>query len=284
MNRNKIVEEYFYSPFDVLLSLKDPREYESEDLCTRDDYLEMTGFTDEHVPHLLKIMELWLDDDLRLSDDLSLALAPIHAWRILGQLQSEDAIEPLLAMLDPMDKSGDDWYLEEYPNVFRDIGPKAIPMLKSYLQEAEKHELYAAVCVSTCIRYIGNSIPEMRDEAVSILTGKLEEYNQNDTELNAFLVDNLIELEAVEAAELIERAFADHAVDFFVNGDWGEVKRRLEVEGMGLAPERDIRNHNPMSIFMNTSTSSNNNAAKNKSKSKRKKAKKSRKKNRKKKK
>lgn len=71
-----------------------------------------------------------LGDELWGTDDDALIYSPIHAWRILGQLKSEQAIEPILAMLDPMDKRGDDWYLEEYQYVFRNIGPKAIPALK----------------------------------------------------------------------------------------------------------------------------------------------------------
>lgn len=60
MNKEQIIEEFFPEPFDVILELEDPRKYEIRQQAKPADYLEMTGLTDEHITHLIKIMGLWL--------------------------------------------------------------------------------------------------------------------------------------------------------------------------------------------------------------------------------
>lgn len=283
MNKEQIIEEFFPEPFDVILELEDPRKYEIRQQAKQADYLEMTGLTDEHITHLIKIMGLWLGDELWDTDDDALIYSPIHAWRILGQLKSEQAIEPLLAMLDPMDKRGDDWYLEEYQYVFRNIGPKAIPALKNYLYEPG-HELFAYVSVTHCIKEIGTISEETRKVSIEILKNKLELYDDNDEHLNASLIGYLVDLKAVETAELMEHAFAAERVDHGLEGDWGDVKKRLGVEGLGLAPEGVAQANNPFFNITNNKLSLESKKSRNKAKAKRRKAKKSRKKNRKKKK
>lgn len=46
----------------------------------------------------------------------------------------------------------------------------------------------------------------------------------NDPSLNAFIISYLIDLEAVEAAPLIERAYASDDVDITVVGDWEDAQ------------------------------------------------------------
>ena len=51
--------------------------------------------------------------------------------------------------------------------------------------------------------------------------------------LNGFLINSLIDLRAVEAASLMERAFAADSVDISIMGDWEDVQIEL-----GLLDER----------------------------------------------
>ncbi len=76
------------------------------------DYLPL-GFGPEHVGDLI---HMTTDETLRWADSESLEVwAPIHAWRVLGQLRAEAAIEPLLGVLAQTDDFNDDWPLEELP-------------------------------------------------------------------------------------------------------------------------------------------------------------------------
>src|SRR5579884_1437331 len=94
------------------------------------DYL-MLGIGPEHVPELIGIAT---DRTLnRAPEDSTAVWAPMHAWRALGQLGAEAAIEPLIGMLEPLEE--DDWATEELPVVFGMIGPAAIEPLRRHLTE-----------------------------------------------------------------------------------------------------------------------------------------------------
>jgi hypothetical protein len=65
----------------------------------------------------------------------------------------------------------------------------------------------------------------------------LKNYLDNDETLNGLLVAELLDLHAVEAAEIIEEAYAEERVDPSVCGWWGDVRTELGVLGKGLAPD-----------------------------------------------
>src|SRR5438132_4238107 len=86
------------------------------------DYLPL-GLTREHIPGLIRMAT---DPELNGADSESLEVwAPVHAWRALGQLQAEEAIEPLLPMFHGMEEN--EWVQDELPEVYGMIGPNAIP-------------------------------------------------------------------------------------------------------------------------------------------------------------
>jgi HEAT repeat protein len=191
------------------------------------DYLPL-GFTSEHIPDLIRMA---MDEDLRWADSESLAVwAPIHAWRALGQLRAEAAIEPLLDLLVLTDDDEDDWTLEELPDVFGLIGPAALGPVAGYLADAD-HGLWARVTASCAIAKIGVQHPQTRDACVAALTAVLERFIEHDESLNANLIYNLTELRAIETALLMERAFAAGRVDEMLTGGWQEVQVEL-----GLLP------------------------------------------------
>ena len=68
------------------------------------DYLQY-GFDQSDVPALL---ELVADDALNHAKDESKEVwVPLHAWRTLGQIGSDTAIAPLIALFDQL--FNDDW-------------------------------------------------------------------------------------------------------------------------------------------------------------------------------
>jgi hypothetical protein len=61
------------------------------------DYLAL-GLGPQHIPDLIRMA---LDEELHLADPNSLDVwSPVHAWRALGQLRAEPAVEPLAGLLD----------------------------------------------------------------------------------------------------------------------------------------------------------------------------------------
>jgi Protein of unknown function (DUF1186) len=195
------------------------------------DYLAL-GFTEEHVPELIRMA---LDPKLNWADADSLEVwAPIHAWRTLGQLRAHAAIEPLLALLHMFEEdNGSDWVSEDLPEVYGMIGAAAIPALTGYLRD-ESHPEYPRATASNSLVRIAQEHPDFRAECIAAITATLEYFENNDEGLNAFLISDLVDLKAVEALPVIERAFAADAVDLMVQGDWEDV----QIE-MGVKDHRD---------------------------------------------
>ncbi|MGL4499383.1 MAG: PBS lyase [Planktothrix sp.] len=196
------------------------------------NYLEKFGFTPEDIPELIRMT---VDPELNWAESDNLEVwAPVHAWRSLGQLRAEEAINPLISLFDEIEDI--DWTSTEMPIVFEQIGPAAIPSLAAYLDKPGPDE-YRLEIAGSCLTEIGTTYPEFRDECVKIITIKLANFQNNNPILNGFLVSDLIDLEAVESASLIQTAFIMDCVDELVVGDWDEVQFLL-----GLGPRKTRAN------------------------------------------
>jgi len=201
------------------------------------DYIAQFAITAADIPELLAIAPEWAElIDWPDDENYVSGYAPIHAWRCLGQLGAVEAIPSLLDLLDELDEEGDDWYLEEYPGVFAWIGPAAIEPLREYLAD-DGHRVFPRVAVAHALKELAERHPETRDDALKGLCDTLSRFQDTDEILNAFVISYLLDIQAVEAAELIERAYAANRVDISVNGNWNTVRRELGVEGLGLVPE-----------------------------------------------
>jgi hypothetical protein len=196
------------------------------------NYLEL-GLTREHVPDLIRMAT---DSELNEADiDSSEVWAPIHAWRALGQLRAETAIQPLLSLFETADAS--DWVLEEIPEVLGMIGQPAIAPLADYMSQASR-DPGDRIGAARALERIGTIHPDAREEAVSALTRELERFRTNGPDLNGFLVSGLIDLKAVESISTIRDAFAHNRVDLSIAGDIEDV----EIE-MGLRTTRTSPAH-----------------------------------------
>src|SRR6266702_3440760 len=203
-------------PVNKLLTIGEP---ESVNPDKWPDYMEF-GLDPEHIPDLIrmatdrKLRDLEEED---YEDEDPDYWAPIHAIRALGQLHAETAIEPLVNLLAEL--KDDEWMFEELPFVYGMFGPAAIPALSAYLADTS-HEMYSRTYASNGIIEIADRYPESREECIAIISKQLEDFEENDEELNAFLVTNLLQIKAVETLSLIERAFkADKVDDFIVDLD-----------------------------------------------------------------
>jgi len=195
------------------------------------DYLAF-GITKEHIPELLRVIghigSFWYTD--RYDDEQG--YTPIHAWRALGQLHAKKAIDTLILLAHENEKYNSDWIGEEIPKVMGMIGTESIPALRGYLVSPER-KLWAAITIAHALEILGNQYPESRDECIGILQSVLEGFLNNDETLNAFLISYLVDLKAVEAVPLVERAYASGNVDISVLGDFEDFQ--IEV---GLLEER----------------------------------------------
>jgi hypothetical protein len=196
------------------------------------DYVEL-GLGPEHIPDLIRMAT---DSELNWAEGDSLQVwAPLHAWRALGQLRAEAAIEPLLSLFETL--RDDEWAMEELPDVFGVMGSVAIPALAAYLADTS-HEEFSLITASSCLEKIATMHPEARGECVAVLMRQLERFDENEAGLNAFLIHDLVALKALEAVPVIERAFAAGSVDMSVMGDWDEVQVELGLKSREEVPEK----------------------------------------------
>jgi hypothetical protein len=106
------------------------------------------------------------------------------------------------------------------------------------------NEQFARVMAAHSLSNIAQRHPGTREPVVAYLSNQLARFAENDEALNAFIIDYLLSLKAVEAAEVIERTYAAGRVDESVIGTWDDVRRELGVAGVGLVTKDSPRNPN----------------------------------------
>lgn len=211
-------------PVDQLLTLGDPDQGE------RRDYREL-GLGGEHIPDLIRMVT-----DRQLIEahyERAEYFAPMHAWYALGQLRAEAAIEPLVSRLAESGES--EWVAEDLPEVFARIGPAAIPALSRYLRDRSQ-TLWPRITAATGLKNIARDHPEARAEVVAALVEQLDRHAEEDGDFNAFLLGELLDMKATEAAPAIERAFAAGSVDESISGDWEDAQVELGLLAARVTP------------------------------------------------
>ncbi len=211
----------YQPPVDKLLT------YGESNLMTPDewpDYQEL-GIGPEHIPDLIRMAT---DEELNEADSESREVwAPIHAWRALGQLRAVEAVEPLLGLFDRLEY--DDWVNEELPDVFGMVGPAALPALAEYIADLS-HIDSSRISAIAGIENIGKRWPDAKGESITLLEERLKQFEENEPDVNGFIVEALVELGARETAPVIERAFDEGYVDPIVMGDWDDVQVELGLK------------------------------------------------------
>lgn len=210
-------------PVDQLLSYGTGFEYEFGH-----DYSHL-GFTQEHVPELIRMatdMDLNTLDMFEEKNKLKV-WGPLHAWRILGQLKATEAAEPLLELWNKLDDF--DW-TEELEDIFAEWGSVVLPVLRKQLANENLEDIFARIHAATTLAKMPKHHPETRAECVQLLTDQLAQHHKQAATLNAFLISSLVDLNAIEAAPVIEEAYRAKAVDPSIQGNWGDVEVRLGLK------------------------------------------------------
>lgn len=212
-------------PVAQLLALGDPLDEQNEI-----SYRQL-GLSEADVPELCRLAQTTAryDDE---ADDLEV-YACVHAWRALGELRAEAAIDTLIGEFRHAEM--DDWVAEELPTILGRIGPAAIAPLTAYLGD-DDNDTWARVTAMTSLTAIAQAFPESRDRCVAILSEQLTRFAKQDADFNALLIGELCTLAAVEAEPLMEQAFAAEAVELSIVGDWEDVQIELGLLERRLTP------------------------------------------------
>ena len=196
------------------------------------------GLNEEHVPELCRMI---LDEDLHWADSESDEMwSAIHAWRTLAQLKAESAIPALIELLGRIDRYDDDWTSEELPVVFAHLGQAAMEPLRIFLADSSQG-MWSRAAAGTSFVKMAEYHPELRSDCVAALSRQLEHFAQQDLTFNGLLIGDLVDLKGVEAAPVIEQAFAADKVDLMLQGDWEEVQIYLGLLDERQTPPPDYR-------------------------------------------
>jgi hypothetical protein len=215
-------------------------------------YIATCCISKNDIPYLIDIASKWSDpdwpgDDLALNPDSGDSdLLPVTAWRTLADLQASESVKPLIYMLCELEGEYDDWACIELPHVFGKIGKPAIGPIVQLANDADKAD-FIRVIAAEGLHRVAEYHTETRNEVVACLVEMMTKAAHSSIEFNSTLLDGLVELRAVEAAEAIERAFATDRLDVGMIGDWEAVRRTLGVEGLGL--EMPKHPHNSIERF-----------------------------------
>jgi hypothetical protein len=219
----------YTEPVRRLLSLGESWE---NDPAKWPDHAAKFGLESEHIPELIRLA---CDAALYGSDpDSTEAWAPVHAWRALGRLRAEASVRPLLAFLKAAGND-DDWAHIELPLVLGLIGAAAIAPVAAFIRDQSNSTFPAATAILG-VKEIARRHPACRGEGIDILVRLLGQRGDTDPTLKGFAVSALIDLEAVEAIDVIRDAFRRKSVDISIAGDEEDVEIELRLRERRATP------------------------------------------------
>lgn len=197
------------------------------------DYLEH-GITSQDIPALLDMLT---DPGLhKAAVDSSEIWAPQHAWRALGQLADESAINGLVTSLNTLVE--DDTAHQELPDVMAMIGPAAQPALGEFLLDNSNQE-FARAIAAQALQNIAEQTPESRASTVKLLSQHCSLMDPLTPDLNALVVCSLIDLKAIEAIDIIRQLYEKEIVDLYAVGDIEDVEIALGLRKLRDTPRPD---------------------------------------------
>ena len=220
----------FPAPYDRLLTLGDMGHESVEALYTGIADTLKAGNAQEAVARLtaMALDESYYDypDENDLNPTDPRIWTRLHAVGVLSHIGSaaEAAVDPLLPLLD----DEDDWLREEMPIFYGLIGEPAIDPLRRLLHNPDAGTFLRSGA-GDALEQIGEDHPHLRPAIIPLLEQSLMNTGTDDL-LAAFLICNLLDLDAKESLPLIQQAFEEERVDDSV------VEMRDVEEKFGLLP------------------------------------------------
>jgi len=199
------------------------------------DYRKL-GFEADDIPQLIQLLSL---TELRESAEPQLVheFAPIHAWRILGQLQHIDAVAPLIELLPSF--RDNDWAISELPQVFGMIGSAAIKPLSNCALDLTQAEIARVLAMDSLID-ISYVEPHTREEIISLFSDLIGLADRQSQRFNGLLVVNLIELQKDVFSRDIRDLYQRNLVDTLLAGDIDEIGPILTLGAQDIEPLDDL--------------------------------------------
>ncbi|MFA6714237.1 MAG: hypothetical protein WC082_01495 [Victivallales bacterium] len=201
------------------------------------DYAEILSLTEKDLPDLRKLARLWLEFSGNEEDRIRWNVA-ITAWRAAAAVNITEAVRLMLELLDNAEKLKieSDLLMTDLEQAGKMADKAAIVFLCDFIQ-IKTYGDYTTISAVDCLACAAKNNHDMENIVKDAMAKRFMDYENNSSSLNAFLIDGLTDLEAVELAETMERAFAAGKVDESHVGIWEDIRYKLGVPGMGLVPD-----------------------------------------------
>ncbi len=177
--------------------------------------------------HISALVDLARDRALMDHEDDTNSWAPVHAWRVLGIMADQDAVEPLLNLM--WNETGDEFFIPEYlPSALGRMGKTAMPALMQFVSDACL-ELSVRLLAIDALKFCGQFHRSLQATIASFLKQILDNHYDDDASLNAHLIAALVDLGVKQAASSIEEAYNRGTIDHSILGDMDDVEKELSL-------------------------------------------------------
>jgi len=248
----------FFNPITSACILTTPANDKLTPLLTLGDSLEdgithkefpdysAFGFTEADIPALVELMknENYLTADI----DSRKYWATTHASRALSQIDSVEVVQPLIDMIETLDRLGCDAAWEEWPFLLAALGTKAIEPLKRFFFTKDQDGLFRTAA-SEALMEIALKEKSVRPTIISIYEEYLNSTSATDKMLNGFIIGFLEELNAVDSIDIIRKVYAQNLVDKAVCGSLEEVEFKLGLRDDFIPTRPDTSGMDPEEIL-----------------------------------
>ncbi|ABK45273.1 SEC-C motif domain protein [Magnetococcus marinus MC-1] len=223
----------YTSPVDILLSLGECHypPWSDRNPSKWINYSKH-GLSQEHISELTRLAT----DEGILSSDLDDATswAPIHAWRALGQLKAVVSVNTLFENF--LVWQDFDWIVNEASDVFKMMGPDVINILIPLLQDRNRSSDLRQH-VSEHIANVAKELSSEREKAIHAIAETLTKYEVNSKQFNGFLISALLDLQAIEAIELIREVYIKKRTILALPGDLEDAEISLGLREKRSTPK-----------------------------------------------
>jgi len=196
---------------------------------THHDYGPEYGITVDDIPELRRLL---FDETLygigeHEDEDDNHGWGYIHAMLALGQLKTLEALKILIEATIILTDHDGVW--DSIPEAMGNMGPAGLSLLAEAFRQHRQDFLKSAPFLGA-IGEIGKQYPEAEVQSIQTLTELLSEHAENSAEMNGSIIAELMDLHAVEAAPIMERAFKAGHVDAMMAGDWEQIQVELGLK------------------------------------------------------
>jgi hypothetical protein len=215
-----------------LLKLKAPAP---DPLEAEPGHYQKLGITPADIPELARLFQ---DEAMRLNEGNAASRAFAargHAQRALHELRAPGLARVLL---EDYLAAGEDACLYIIPlaslQLVATLGADAYATALAMLEEHRDAPDFCRDILPLLADIVRKSAPEQRGHCIGLLARRLQDHPVNEREHNTIIAAALCDLKAVEAAPIIEQAYAAGHVDVSYYGDWESAQI-----GLGLKTGRD---------------------------------------------